>query len=162
MRRTLAPIAVLAVFVAGACGSGEDSGSAATTPPQRTPAKLLGTYTTTLKPADLPADAADELTHSSPNWKLTIANTGGVNDGAAFAIANAENGSLEDPPFTVSGDVIELHREECASGGQAKFYENRYRYELSGKSLTLTKVKNLCPDEVALTILTSEPWTKVK
>jgi hypothetical protein len=162
MRRTLAPIAVLAILAVGGCGSGEDSGRATTTSPQRTPAKLLGTYTTTLKPADLPADAADELTHSSPKWKLTIANTGGVDDAAAFAIANDENGSLENPPFTVSGDVIELHREECGAGGREKFYENRYRYKLSGNSLTFTKVKNLCPDEVALTILTSEPWTKIK
>jgi hypothetical protein len=163
MRRKLVPIAVLAIFAGGGCGSGDDdSGKAAATTPQQAPAKLLGTYTTTLKPADLPANAPDELTHSSPRWKLTIANTGGVDGGAAFAIANDENGSLENPPFTVSGHVIELQHEECGAGGQEKFYENSYRYELSGKSLTLTKVKNLCPDEVALTILTSQPWTKVK
>ncbi len=43
---------------------------------------------------------------------------------------------------------------------QPHFYENEYRYKLSGKTLTFTKVKNQCPDEVALTILTSQPWTK--
>jgi len=40
----------------------------------------------------------------------------------------------------VSGDVIELHREECGAGGREKFYENRYRYKLSGNSLTFTTV----------------------
>ena len=60
----------------------------------------------------------------------------------------------------MKGDHIVLHREECAAGGEEHFYENEYRYEQSGKKLSFTKVKNLCPDEVVLTILTSEPWTK--
>jgi hypothetical protein len=162
MRPTVVLIGVLATLMLGACGSDDDAGSGGAASPKRAPAQLLGTYTTTLKSADLPADAAEELTHSSLKWKLTIANTGGVSDGPAFAIANEENGSLEDPPFSVSGDVIELHHEECGAGGDEKFYENRYRYELSGKKLTFTKVRNLCPDNVVLTILTSGPWTKVK
>jgi hypothetical protein len=40
------------------------------------------------------------------------------------------------------------------------FYDNEYRWELSGSTLTLTTVKNDCPDRVAETILTSRPWTK--
>lgn len=94
-------------------------------------------------------------------WKLTIAKSGGVDNGPVFAIANSESGALENPSFGVKGDVVVLHREECAAGGDTRFYENQYRYELSGKALTFTKVKNSCADDVALTILTSEPWTKV-
>ena len=157
-------IGVLALFASG-CGSDGDSDAtrAASTKPkeQRAPDKMLGTYTTTLKSGDLPSAPPAELTHGSMTWKLTIANSGGVDDGPVLAIANSELGSLENPSFGVKGDVILLHREECASGDKP-FYENQYRYTLSGKTLTLTKVRNQCPDEVALTILTSEPWTKVK
>ena len=165
VRGRLPLISALAVMAISGCGSDGDSDqtSTASTKPkeQRAPDELLGTYTTTLKSGDLPADPPPELTDGSKRWKLTIANSGGIDDGPVFAIANSELGSLENPSFGVKGNVILLHREECASGDKP-FYENQNRYTLSGKTLTLTKVKNLCPDEVALTILTSEPWTKVR
>lgn len=159
LRRGLA-IGATAAIAAGGCGGSDDSsGGSAPAAEGKAPAQLVGAYTTTLKPSDLPADAPEELTSGSKVWKLTIANSGGVDDGPVFAIANGELGALENPSFGVKDDVILLHREECGAGDKP-FYENAYRYELSGKTLTLTKVKNGCPDEVALTILTSEPWTK--
>jgi hypothetical protein len=165
IRGHLMAIGVVALIGVGGCGSGDDPETSSKAPPksaeQRAPDKLLGTYTTKLKRSDLPPNPPDELTHGSMRWTLTIANSGGVDDGPVFAIANSEAGSLENPSFGIQGDLILLHREECAAGSKP-FYENTYRYKLSGKSLSLTKVKNSCPDDVALTILTSEPWTKVK
>jgi hypothetical protein len=160
------PVALLALslIAAGGCGSDDDSAtsSQATTKaaPAKIPAALLGTYTTTLRPKDIPPNPPPELTHGSKTWKLTIAKTGGVDNGPVFGIANAELGSLEGPSFSVSGDRVLLHREECGAAGGDPFYENEYRYTLRGKALTFTKVKNLCPDNVVQTILTSEPWVR--
>ena len=161
------PLAIVAIAItaAGGCGSDDDSETSSKAPTTTraegpTPKELLGSYTTKLKPSDLPPNPPPELTDGSMAWKLTIANSGGVDNGPVFAIANAKLGALESPSFGVQGDRVLLHREECAAGGQPHFYENEYRYKLSGKTLTFTKVKNQCPDEVALTILTSQPWTK--
>jgi hypothetical protein len=157
-----AAVAAVALFAVIGCGS--DDPSTTTTAPAKAAvsaaAGLVGTYTTRLKASDLPPNPPPELTDGSTEWKLTIATTGGIDNGPVFAIANGERGSLENPSFSVEGDRVLLHREECAAGGQPHFYENEYRYRSSANTLTFTKVKNLCPDEVALTILTSEPWTK--
>jgi hypothetical protein len=165
IRRPLLAIGLVTLVGAGGCGSDGDSDTTGTASAkqaeEQAPAELLGSYTTTLKASDLPPNPPDELTHGSKQWKLTIANSGGIDNGPVFAIANGQAGSLENPSFGVKGDLVLLHREECASGDKP-FYENEYRYKLAGKRLTLSSVKNLCPDEVALTILTSEPWTKVK
>jgi hypothetical protein len=159
-----APIAAVALMVAVGCGSDDDSKKSASASAEhgasRAPNELLGTYTTELKRSDLPPNPPPELTSGSMVWELTIANSGGLNNGPVFAIANTESGALEGPSFGVNGDRILLHREECAAGGDVHFYENVYRYKLSGETLVLTKVKNACPDKVALTILTSEPWTR--
>src|SRR3954469_3973996 len=163
--RSLLPVPMIAVAlsIAAGCGGDDDSDTSGTKSSKAAadpvPAELLGTYETTLKKSDLPADPPGELTES-PSWKLTIAKSGGVNNGPVFAIANADAGSLEGPSFSVKGDHIVLHREECAAGGEEHFYNNEYRYEQSGQKLSFTKVKSLCPDEVVLTILTSEPWLK--
>lgn len=151
--------AVGLVAVAG-CGSGDDSNPTAEAPEQAAPKELLGSYTTTLKRRDLPANPAQELTGGSLKWKLTIANSGGPGNGRAFTIANADLGLLESSSFGVRGNRVLLHREECAAGGTQRFYENEYSYELRANTLTFTKVRNSCADEVAQTILTSEPWTK--
>jgi hypothetical protein len=159
-----ATVIAVALMVTTGCGSDDDSEKSETASSERAagrvPGELLGTYTTELKRSDLPPNPPPELTGGSMAWKLTIANSGGVDNGRVFAIASAEGESLEGPSFSVKGDRILLHREECAAGGAEHFYENEYRYKLSGKTLVLTKVKNACPDQVALTILTSEPWTK--
>jgi hypothetical protein len=91
--------------------------------------------------------------------RLGAAWTGG---GRSFAISNKRLGPLEDPGFSVDGDSIVLQDEECASeSGGYEYYDNEYRYELQGDSLSFTTVTNSCPDEVAETILTSQPWTHV-
>jgi hypothetical protein len=167
----VAELGILVLLIgAGGCGSDDDpqpsrepAKPAAQKPAaSKAPSELLGTYTTTLKQSDLPPNPPPELTDGPPKWELTIANSGGLDDGPVFGIANAKLGSLEGPSFSVRGDRITLHREECAAGGDARFYENEYRFKRAGKTLTLTDVKNSCPDKVALTILTSRPWTKVK
>lgn len=43
-----------------------------------------------------------------------------------------------------------------------RLLENEYRYDLRGGTLTFNVVRNSCPDEVALTILTSRPWTRAE
>jgi hypothetical protein len=157
---------VIALVVPAGCGSDDDSGGSGgetrKSSRQQIPEELLGSYETTLKRSDLPPSPPGELTGGSMSWELTIAKSGGVNNGPVFAIANADAGSLEGPAFSVNGDHIVLHREECAAGGDEHFYDNKYSYKLTGKTLVLKKVKNLCPDKVALTVLTSEPWTKSK
>jgi hypothetical protein len=67
---------------------------------------------------------------------------------------------LEAPDFAVFGGQIVLKHEECAAGGTEHFYDNAYRFARSGKKLTFTKLRNGCPDRVAETVLTSEPWAK--
>jgi hypothetical protein len=67
---------------------------------------------------------------------------------------------LEEPKLTVDGDVLKLEDEECAQTTGYAFYDNEYRWELSGSTLTLATVSNDCPDQVAETILTSRPWTR--
>jgi hypothetical protein len=152
------------VLLIAACGS---SGSSRTTRPHpsstdvaHAPSDLLGTYTTTLKRGDLPTKPPRELTYGPRTWKLTIANSGGPNGSDAFTIANASLGPLESSPFSVQGNNILLHNEECDAGGTATFYDNEYSYKLTGQTLTLTTIKNQCSDQVTRTILTSEPWRK--
>jgi hypothetical protein len=165
LARWLRSAGIAAMVIAGAvgCGSSDDGDNAPTAPNKpaeaSVPTELLGTYRTTLKRSDLPPNPPRELTGGSMKWTLTIAKLGGVDNGPVFAIAGSDGRTLEGPSFSVTGDRILLHREECAAGG---LYENAYKYKLSDKTLVLTKVKNLCPDQVALTILTSEPWTKTQ
>jgi hypothetical protein len=159
------------VLLAAGCGSDDDSDatgtSAATTNAgsagDPAPDELVGTYEVTLKPSDLPPDPPAELTDGSAGWRLEIANHGGTGGGRSFAISNKSLGSLEDPRFLIDGDSIVLKDEECASeSGGYDYYDNEYRYELQGDSLSFTTVTNSCPDQVAETILTSRPWTRVR
>jgi hypothetical protein len=153
------------VLLIAACGS---SGSKSTrpNPPSpglaRAPSSLLGTYTTTLKPSDLPPKPRPELTQGSRTWKLTIANSGGINGGDAFRIANASLGEFEDSLFTVRRNAILLHNEECEAGNTATLLDNSYSYKLVGQTLTFRTIKNRCSDQVSRTILTSEAWRKTR
>jgi hypothetical protein len=123
------------------------------------PASLVGTYTTKLTKRDLSRNKAPELQEAA-GWKLTIANSGGSGNGRALTLANLKAGALEAPEFAVTGDRIVLKHEECAAGGSTHFYDNEYRFVQRGKTLRFTKVQNSCPDKVAETVLTSEPWQK--
>ncbi len=127
------------------------------------PDELVGTYETTLEASDVPADAPPELKDGGPAWKLRIGASGGPEDGPFLAIDSADEdfGNLEAPSLHVDGDRLLLVKEECATGGEYQFHDNEYRWKLDGETLTITEVENRCPDEVALTILTSRPWKKV-
>jgi hypothetical protein len=161
----LACASAVVIALLGGCGSGGSSSSgtptSTTAGSSEVPKELLGKYEVTLTPADLPDNPAPELVHGSSTWHVTIANSGGTGGGSSFAIANASLGSLEDTNFTVEGDSVVLHQEECASKSGYDFYDNEYRYTASSKSLTLATVSNQCPDAVAETILTSKPLERV-
>ena len=146
-------ICVLAVLALAGCGGGSESDGAV-------PTELVGTYTTTLDDADIPPNSAPELEPGA--WKLVIATTGAADGGPVLAINHPAKGNLEGPGLRVDDDRILLEDEECAAGpgGSYAFYDNEYRWTLEGSTLTLATVKNDCPDRVAETILTSNPWTK--
>ena len=150
-RRLWLLVPVLAFSACG--GGGETSGSA---PPD----ELLGTYSTTLTKADLPAAPPPELATGLGGWTLTIADKGGPDGGPALSIVQERLGNLESPSLRVDGDRLLLHHEECAAGGTEKFYDNEYRWKLGASGLRITTVENQCPDRVAETILTSHPWAK--
>jgi hypothetical protein len=122
------------------------------------PAELAGTYVTTLEASDVPANAPPEL--AAGRWELAIGQLEGADAGSFLAIDHPTSGTLEEPKLTVDGDVLKLEGEECAQTTGYAFYDNEYRWELSGSTLTLATVQNDCPDRVAETILTSRPWTK--
>src|SRR6478735_4846882 len=160
MRASLVAIAFAAI--AGGCGSDDtsdtssNSTSEAAPPAAAVPQDLAGTYTTTLRKGDLPPNPPPELTETK-DWKLTVAKSGGVGGGPAFAISSSL-GNLESPTFTSDGKTVVIKREECAAGGDARFYDNEYRYTVKGDTLRFTTVKNRCPDKIAETILTSRAW----
>jgi hypothetical protein len=124
------------------------------------PPELLGTWATTLKAADIPANAPEELKNAATKWQLVIAQTGGTDNGPVLSIVNPELGQLEGPTLQVQGNELRLLQEECAASGDVQFLDNTYSYEVQGGTLRITTVDNQCADRVAETILTSEPWTK--
>jgi hypothetical protein len=138
------------VLAPSGCGGSDSEGGV--------PSQLAGTYVTTLEDEDLPANAPPEL--EAGRWKLAIGELEGANGGSFLAIEHPTEGTLEEPKVTVDGDVLRLEDEECAETTGYVLYDNEYRWELSGSTLTLTTVTNDCPDKVAETILTSQPWTK--
>jgi hypothetical protein len=153
--------------LAAGCGGDDnnaDTGAAASEKQQRrpptVPADLLGRYTTTLQGADIPKTPPPELTDGSPRWKLTIAKSGGIENGPAFTIANAQLGVLESSNFVAQEGTVLLENEECAAPGGKQVYANKYRYTLSGDTLRFTTIPNGCADKVAETILTSRPWQR--
>lgn len=149
------------VAACGGGGSSTETASAPETAGGSAPAQLVGMYTTTLEKSDIEAAGAPpELANADRSWRLTIANTGGPDDGPVLAIDNETEGNLEAPSLRVDGDRLLLRGEPCAAGGEYKFYDNEYRWKLSENTLEIMPVSNHCTDRVALTILTSQPWTK--
>lgn len=144
-------ISALAVLFLVGCGGGGDEANARA-------AELTGTWVTTLEAGDLPAHPPPEL--QAGKWEIVIGELEGGDAGSFLAIHHPTDGVLEEPGLMVDGDVLELNDEECAQTTGYAFYDNEYRWELSGSRLTLTTVKNDCPDRVAETILTSRPWTR--
>ena len=153
---SMATLGALLALAAG-CGGGGSSESAGGPAPQQ----LVGTYVTTLEQGDVEAAGSPpEIAGADRSWTLRILNTGGPDNGPVLVIEQKTAGNLEAPSLRVAGDRLLLRNEECAAGGQYKFYDNEYRWKLSGKTLTITPVTNHCSDRVALTILTSRAWTK--
>jgi hypothetical protein len=162
MGRQIAAACFVAVVLIG-CGGGGSSTSSTTPAGGPPPAKLVGTYMTTLKPADIPKPPPDELKGgSSPyHWKLEITKSGGTNNAPTLTIVNPQLGTLESPTLSVSGDMLNLSNEECAkANGGESLVTSAYRWQLQGKTLRLTVTEPGCSDKVAQTILASEPWTR--
>jgi len=162
-RRLTIPIAALALTVAACGGSGESAST--TTTVGRTPAakapkippELLGTWSTTLREGDIPAQFA----LNNP-FSVRITRDGGVDNAPAFTIADGSEtleGEVSTPVF--DGDTVTLRQEGCFTDGVGyRFYDNVYRYTISGDTLRFTVVKNACKDHWSESILTSGPFKR--
>ena len=150
VRVALFALGTLCALTLSGCG-GSDS-------EEGVPPELVGTYTTMLDEGDIPPNSAPELTPGE--WKLVIATEGAADGGPVLAIDHPVEGNLEGPGLAVDGDRFLLEDEECAQETGYVFYDNEYSWTLEGSTLTIATVKNDCPDRVAQTILTSNPWTK--
>jgi hypothetical protein len=158
MKRLVQLTALLAALGVAGCG-GSDNSSGSSTTAAATPSELLGTYTMTLKPGDVPASKPPEITDASPKWTLKITKSGGVDNGPALSLVSNQ-GTLESSPFTVDGSSVQLNHEECDAGGGPTLVQSVYGYSVDGRTLKFTTVKNGCSDGVAEALLTSEPWQK--
>ena len=162
-RRHLAIPLLVAALAPAACG-GSDKSTASTTAssapaqkPAALPQELKGTWKTTLRKADAPPG----LKLSNP-FSVTISDTGGVDGAPSFTVADSTQ-AIEGETSTpvVSGNTITLRREGCfVDGSGYRFYDNVYRYTISGDTLRFTVVKNRCKDRWAESILTSRPFTR--
>lgn len=154
-------IAVIPVTVAcGADAPVTEPGETPTEDVGAAPEELVGSYSMRLQRSDLPPDAPPELTGGIGGWTLTISNSGGLN-GRSFEVVNNELGTLEEPSFHVEGDQISLESQECAAlEPPGTLVDSDYRWSLSGAELTFEVLTNGCPDDVMLTLLTANAWTR--
>src|SRR5690242_4278547 len=109
-RLTLIALAASAALLGG-CGDRSGDTTHTSTPAARAaavPTTLVGEYTTTLRRSDLPANPPPELTHGSSTWQLTVARSGGVDNGPAVTIANAKLGVLESTNVEAQGGTVLL------------------------------------------------------
>jgi len=137
-------------------GCGGDSGA------EDVPSDLVGTYETTIAESD--KGRTEDWRELGLKWRLRIAATGGPENGPALTLENADSnfGTLESTALQVDGDRLKLVRQQCESSSSfdVEFFDNEYRWALDGSTPTITPVANRCENEVALTLLTSHPWTK--
>jgi hypothetical protein len=158
----LATAAVMAVAM-GSCGGSNSPSKASAQATPAVPATLLGTYTMSLEPSDLPPSPPPELTDQAKHWTMRIALSGAATGGPALELINDELGSLEQPALQVDGTHLVLRHEECASTSGAAPYtyvSSEYAWSLVGHNLRMSAVKVGCPDHVSSTLLTAEPWEK--
>ena len=161
-RHLAIPVLVLVVVSAG-CGGSDDSSqvttarTAAAKKPAAMPRELTGAWTTKLRKRDVPPSV-----HLANPFSVTIAPNGGVDGAPSLTLANAQE-ALEGETSTpvIDGDTITLRHEGCfVEGSGYRFYDNVYRYAISGDRLTFTVVKNACKDRVAESILTARAFKR--
>ena len=167
-RHLTIPALVALAIVPAACGTSDDSTSKPAAAPQPAPAtpaasaapipkRVMGTWLTRLRKSDTPP----KLLLRNP-FSVTISPKGGVNNAPVFQIsdgAEALEGESSIPRF--AGDQVTLRQEGCLVDGSGyKFYDNVYRYKVSGDTLRFTVVKNSCPDRHAESILTSRTFKR--
>jgi hypothetical protein len=162
-RRHLTIPLLVAALAPAACGGSDEpkaTSTAAAAPakkPAALPQELKARWKTTLRKSDAPPG----LRLSNP-FSVIISDTGGVDNGPAFTLADAQE-SIEGETSVpvVTGDTITLRREGCFEKDNVyRFYDNVYRYTLSGDTLRFTVVKNACKDGIAESILTSQPFKR--
>ena len=158
MRRIALAGLVFAAFVAG-CGGGESDEAAVPAVPQ----DLVGTYETAITESD--KGTGEDWAELGLKWRLRIAPNGAPDDGPSLSIDNIDSafGNLESSSLSVDEDRMTLLNEVCesrAAGADVEFFDNEYSYVLEGSTLTISPVENQCENEVALTLLTTNPWTK--
>ena len=93
---------------------------------------------------------------------MTIAPDGGIDDAPSLTLADSQE-TLEGESTTpvIAGDQITLRQEGCLVEGTGyTFYDNVYRYAVSGDTLRFTVVKNACKDRIAESILTSRAFKR--
>ena len=164
-RRHLTIPFVLLALAPAACGGSDDTASvtatsakpAAEAKPLALPAELVGTWKTKLTRDDIPASL-----HLANPFSVIIAPDGGIDGAPSFTLADSEE-ALEGETSTpvVDGDTITLRHEGCfVEGSGYRFYDNVYRYSVSGDELTFTVVKNACKDRIAESILTARAFQR--
>jgi hypothetical protein len=116
-----------------------------------------------LKPSDVPRSPPPELTDHAKHWTMKVVTSGGPSGGPALVLINDALGSLEQPDLEVNGSHFVLRHEECAStSGPAPYtyVSSEYSWSLVGDELGISTIRIGCPDHVASTLLTAEPWQK--
>jgi hypothetical protein len=152
-----------ALLAISSCGGGDNSSEPSARSTPAVPETLLGTYTMSLKPSDLPPSPAPELTDQAEHWTMKITTSGAPTGGPALELINDARGSLEQPALLVHGHRLVLQHEECAStSGPAPYtyVTSEYSWSIVDRALRLSAVTVGCPDHVSSTLLTAEPWTR--
>lgn len=162
-RHLTIPVLALALLPAACGGSGEREATTpaksqpATAKPAAIPEELLGTWTTTLRKSDVPP----RLQLNNP-FSVIIARDGGIDNAPSFTLADSTEsieGETSTPLF--KGDTVTLHHEGCLDDDVGyRFYDNVYRYAVSGDTLRFSVVKNACKDREAESILTSRVFRR--
>ncbi|MFL5385556.1 MAG: hypothetical protein ACJ8GN_23805 [Longimicrobiaceae bacterium] len=141
---------LLPVFAA-ACTTAPGPGPAPMSPPPAPPAMAMsgfpmGTYTTTIAAADVPASVgAEERAAVVGAWEIAFGANG-------HALVNFNGRQVVDAPFQVSGNTLTL----TADTGEYACNSNaRYTWHAAGGELHLTRVEDSCGGRMV--VLTAHP-----